>query len=292
MKPDNSTAQRKEIKVSIGQESMTYQPEYKKSLDLELLIINLILYALIFAFGLNYISIPVFMVLFYCIGMRAFMGNHDRMHTNHRKRNPKWFEVFTEYFWVVVTPWDEPYDSIKKKHYTHHTTHASGKVPKFDSKADPHSVFEMGGVIRVFLSCLFYEEIQLYIDIRDKRLTRSRFYKFLIYTPLIILFIITFGWMKFLIVFSVMRLIGVTAWFIFSWAFHQSFLYQFEFSRNIPKWLVYVNTFLFGRRIANGTMSHAVHHAWPSIPFDQLKKFDMAAFENHNHAPDMRPSSP
>ncbi len=285
----NNKSNKGEITIAIGEESVSFQPESKRSLDIEMLLLNILLYVLIFAFSFNIISTPVFLMLFYFVGMRVFMGGHDRFHASHRDRLPRFIEAIAEGFWVVLTPWDEPYDSIKKKHFTHHETHGHGKSADFDTKSDPHAAYELGGFFRVFFSCLFYEEIQLYIDIRDNKLTRSRLYRFLIYVPLLITFIVTFGWTTYLIVLLAMRMTGFSVWFVFSWVFHNPFFYKFGFSKLVPKWIILTNTILFGRRIAKGTIHHTTHHAWPGVPYDQLHKFDSAVLRHPEHAPELRP---
>ena len=277
------------LSITIGEETVSYKPESKRSIDIEVFSLNILLYMLIFALSFDYISSPIFLVLFYSIAMRFFMGNHDRFHTNHGNPLPRAIEAISEGFGVVVTPWDEPYDSIKKKHIKHHATHGSGKSAKFNTKNDPHAVFELGGFFSVFFSSLFYEEVQLYLDIRDNKLTKSRLYRFLIYVPLLIAFIIIFGWAKYLIILLAMRMTGFSVWFVFSWVIHQPFIYKFGFSKIVPKGLIWTNTILFGRRIAKGTIHHAVHHAWPGVPYDQLHLFDSVAIQNPASAPNMKP---
>jgi len=61
--------------------------------------------------------------------------------------------------------------------------------------------------VRVLFLCLFYEEVQLVLDIRNKNLSTSRLYRFLIYGSLLIAYIATFGWAKFAIVFLGMRIV-------------------------------------------------------------------------------------
>ncbi|MEN8228131.1 MAG: fatty acid desaturase [Bacteroidota bacterium] len=279
----------KSVSVVIGQENLSFQPESKKSIDLEMFFINILLLGLVFAYSSNYLTLPIFLPLFYAIAMRFFIGNHDRMHASQHDRLPRFFEAITEGFAVVVTPWDEPFDSVKWKHLKHHSTHVSGKSAPFDTKSDPHSAFELGGFLRVFISCVFYEEIQLYFDIRDRKLTRSRLYRFLIYTPLLIAFIYTFGLNTYLIVLLAMKITGFSVWFLFSWGLHQPVIYNFGFAKQVPIFVNWITTILFGRRISAGITHHSTHHAWPSIPYNQLDKFDSATLRNPEYAPEMLP---
>lgn len=276
--------------MKIGTEELAYKSEFKKAIDIELLILHVPLFGLVAAFSFDYITWPLFLLLFYSIAMRIFIGNHDRYHADQRIRLPRFLEAISEGLAVVVTPWDEPYSSIRKKHLKHHATHTPGKSSKYDTKADPHSVFENGGLMRVLFSCLFYEELQLYLDIRDNNLTKSRLYRFLIYVPLQAVFILLFGWTKFFIVFLAMRIVGFTAWFVFSWVIHQPLIYKFGFSNKLPQWFKWAFAVLHGRRVTEGCLHHATHHAWPSIPYDQLHKFDSAAIRNPNSAPEMKPT--
>ena len=69
------------------------------------------------------------------------------------------------------------------------------------------------------LSCLFYEEVQLYLDIRNKNLNRSRLTRLLVYLPLQVAFILFFGWQKYLFVFLGMRIVGFSGWIVFHGGF-------------------------------------------------------------------------
>ena len=90
-------------------------------------------------FSLEYLGWPLFLLIFYAVAMRIFIGNHDRYHADQRIRLPRFFEIISEKFAAVVTPWDEPYDSIRKKHLRHHATHHAwpcipyNQLDKFDS---------------------------------------------------------------------------------------------------------------------------------------------------------------
>lgn len=285
----NKNLKVKSVSVTLGAEHLSFQPESKKSIDLEIFFINILLFGLVFAYSYNYLSLPIFLLLFYSTAMRFFIGNHDRFHASQQNRLPRFLEAITEGFAVVVTPWDEPFDSVKWKHLKHHATHVSGVSAPLDTKSDPHGAFELGGFFRVFFSCVFYEEIQLYFDIRERNLTRSRLYRFLIYTPLQIAFIYTFGLNTYLIVVLAMKITGFSVWFLFSWGLHQPVIYNFGFSKQVPKLVNWITTIIFGRRISAGITHHGTHHAWPSIPYNQLDKFDSATLRNPQHAPEMRP---
>ncbi len=268
------------INLKIGENNLTFKSETKKAIDTEILLLHIPLLLIIIAYGLNFLTWPLFFLLFYVIAMRVFIGNHDRYHSNTNVRLPRFLEIFAEGLGVIVTPWDEPYDSIKRKHLIHHATHKTGEIPIYDTKKDPNCAYEMGGLFNVLLSCLFYEEVQLYFDIRDKNLTRSRLFRFLIYVPMQIGFILFFGINIFLGVFIATRLIGFTAWFVFSWIIHQPFIYKFGFSRDVPKWFKFIFQILHGKRVSEGCIHHATHHKWPAIPSGKLYKFDSIVMEN------------
>ena len=278
---------KKVVSILVGEEKLSFTSESKRSIDIEVLLLNIPLFALIILLGLGYIPWPLFILIFYPIAMRIFIANHDRYHADQKIRLSPFYEAISEGLAVVVTPWDEPNDSIRKKHLKHHASHAHGKTSAFDTKSDPHSVFEHGGFIRVLFSCLFYEETQLFLDIRDGNLTKSRLYRFLIYVPLQAVFIVFFGWSKFLLVLLAMRIVGFTAWFVFSWVIHQSYIYNLGFSNKVPKLFKWLFALLHGRRVTEGCLHHAAHHAWPGIPYNQLYKFDSAVIRNPDSSPEM-----
>jgi hypothetical protein len=111
----------------------------------------------------------------------------------------------------------------------------------------------------------------------------------LLYFPLQVAFIFFFGWAKFLIVLLAMRIVGFTAWFVFSWVIHQSFIYKFGFAKQVPKLFKWVFAIIHGRRVTEGCWHHATHHAWPGIPYNQLDKFDSVAIQNSDIVPEMKP---
>lgn len=274
--------------MKIGSEEIKYKPEAKKSLDIEIMLLHVPLFLLILVYALNYIAWPLFLLLFYMIEIRIFIANHDRFHTDRRQRLPRPVEAFSEWLSASVTPWDEPYDSILKKHLTHHSTHAPGKSVKHDPLADPHSLFETGGFWSALFHCLFYEESQLIIDFRNGNIGRERWIHLMTYLPLQALFIYGFGWEKYLIVFLSMRMVGCTAWFIFSWGIHQPFVYRFGFSRQVPKWFRFIFAVLNGNRVTEGVIHHATHHAWPGIPSKRLHEFDELVLRYPEAAPEMQ----
>jgi len=274
--------------MKIGSEELSYKPEDKKALDMELFFLNVLLFLVIFAFSLGYFAWPVFFLIFYMLEIRIFIGNHDRFHTDVRDRFPRFFEAFTEWLAVTVTPWDEPYNSIKKKHIKHHNTHGPGKSAAFDRLSDPHIVFELGGFLSALLNCLFYEETQLILDIQNRNITKDRWIHSLTFLPLQILFVVTFGWEKYLGVFLAMRIVGFTAWFIFSWVIHQPLVYQFGFAQKVPAAFRFVFSILNGNRVTEGVFHHATHHAWPGLPAKRLNEFDAAVLRNPGAAPDLR----
>ena len=278
----NQTAH-KGLYVLIGENHITYKPETKRAIDLEILALNVLLFIAIFLFAMDLIAWLLFVPIFYVLAMRVFIANHDRMHANHRIRLPRLLELFAEGFAVVVTPWDEPYDSIKKKHLKHHSTHLSHAETEHGVAEDPHSVYEDGGLFRVVVSCLLYEEIQLVQDIRNGNPGKSRLYRFLIYVPLQIAFIAAFGFGKFIVVFLAMRMVGFFAWFVFSYVIHRPQVYKFGFANHVPKIAKLTFKLLHGRRVTEGCLYHATHHAWPGIPYDQLHRFDAAKLYASGH---------
>ncbi len=289
MKTETTNTSSRAVRLTLGGEELTYRPETKKALDIEILLLHIPLFAVVFTYAEGYIAWPLFYLLFHIFEMRIFIGNHDRFHTDMSVRLPRFAEAIAEWLAVCVTPWDEPYESIKKKHITHHITHSAGKsAPPEDVANDPHLLYESGGGLRAFLSCMFYEEVQLIHDIRYGNLTRDRLYRFLIYAPLIALFILKYGWVKFWGVFAAMRLLGGIAWFIFSWGIHQPDIFRYGFSKKVPRLFKLLFQLMNGRRVTEGCIHHVIHHAWPGVPYTRLREFDAAALRHPDAAPDMR----
>ena len=105
---------KKEQSINIGQNKIAFIPESKKSIDLEILLLNVLLFGAIALFHLEYINWPLFLLIFYAVAMRIFTGNHDRYHADQRTHLPRFIEIISENLAVVVTPWDEPYNPIRK----------------------------------------------------------------------------------------------------------------------------------------------------------------------------------
>ena len=270
----NTQNTERDLYVQFGEQRVFYTPESKKSIDLEVLLLNTVLYAVILLYGFDYLKWPLFLLLFYMLAIRAFVANHDRTHASGRDRLPPWLEALSEGFAVVVTPWDEPYDSVKRKHLKHHATHVHDPSPGLDARDSAHSVYEFGGFFRSFFSCLFYEEVQFFLDVRYDRLSKSRLYRLFIYPPLQLAFIWGFGFEKYLVVFLAMRLVGVSSWFVFSWVVHQPAIYRFGFSQSLPGLFKWVFSLIHGRRVTEACVYHLVHHTWPAIPSRELYRFD------------------
>ena len=272
--------------MKIGTEEFNIKPESKQLMDVEIISLNIIVYAVIFAYAFDYLIWPVFYLLFHFFYMRFFMGNHDRFHADTSKHWTRPIELFSEYFAVVVTPWDEPYDSIKKKHQIHHATHLPDKIPNQNMLQDPHSIYEAGGFWRSLFYSIFYEEAQLIIDIRNNNITTSRWIKAIIYIPLMLLFFMTFGWEKYLGVFLAVRLMSTTSWLFFSWFIH-TYLYEFGTVQKIPKVVLFIFGVMNGKRVNDGFVRHASHHAWPNIPSNRLYELDTAVMRNSDAIPEM-----
>ena len=274
--------------MKIGNEEFAIQPESKRTMDVEITLFTLLVYAIILTYALGYLSWPLFYLLFHPAYMRVFMGNHDRFHADKSRRWPKPVEWFSETFGVVVTPWDEPYDSIRLKHFQHHLSHLPGKTPDHDTFMDPHAMYEAGGFWRSLLCSMFYEEVQLIHDIRHRCIARSRWVRLAIYTPILAMFIAYFGWEKYLGVFFAVRLMSASGWFTFSWLLH-AHVYEFGILKKIPgaKLVLAMLGVMNGKRVRDGFFRHAAHHAWPHVPSGQLYLLDEAVTRNPEEMPSM-----
>ena len=278
--------------MRIGEEELTIRPESKRAMDVEITILLVLVYAVVFAWAFGYMSWPTFYLLFHFSYMRFFMGNHERFHSSKSKQWSRPIEIFAEYFALAVAPWDEPYDSIRRKHFTHHATHRPGKTPGKDMLQDPHSIYEAGGFWHSLFFSLFFEEAQLFIDIRNGTITKSRWIRLAIYLPLQILFIVSFGWEKYLGVFLAARLMSAGGWLLFSW-FSHTVTYRFGFVRQVPwpKLVLFALGFMNGRHVRDGFFRHAAHHAWPRVPSSKLYLLDEAVMRNPGATPEMIPTS-
>lgn len=276
--------------MKIGTEEFTIQRESKKAMDVEIILVNVLVYAVTFIYAFDYLSWPVFYLLFHHVYMSYFMGTHDRFHADQSKHWPRPIEFFAEYFALVAMPWAEPLDSIRKKHFTHHKTHRPKKTPGYNILQDPHSIYEGGGFWRALFYCTFFEEAQLLIDIRNKNVAKSRWIRLAIYLPLQILFFMIFGWEKYLGVFLAVRLMSTIAWFTFSRVAHTS-LYRFGLLGQIPRPFILLNGLINGKRVMDGFFCHTSHHAWPSIPSSKLYLLDEAVMRNPDAMPEMIPTS-
>lgn len=276
--------------VKIGKDNLVYELEIKKFIDLEVFFLNVLLFILISIFAYWYLDWLLFFLLLYGIVMRIFVANHDRFHADTSIHLPRLLEKMTENITVVFTPWDESYASIRMKHLLHHSTHHYGSSSVLDTKTDPHSIYEMWHPIRIFFACLFYEEVQLFFDIRDNKPLKSRLYRAIVSVPLQIGFIVLFGFKVYILVVLAMRITGFVAWFIFSWGLHNQFPYRFGFSAHIKKVIKFLFVLVHGRRVTAACLYHATHHAWPSIPYNQLYRFDAIAYQNIDVAPRMNPT--
>ena len=274
--------------MKIGNETFAIQPESKRALDVEVTLFAILVYTLILVYAFGYLSWPLFYLLFHLVYMRVFMGNHDRFHADKTRRWSKPVEKLTEYFGVVVTPWDEPYDSIRLKHFQHHLSHLPGETPDHNTFTDPHAVYESGGFWRSLFFSTFYEEVQLIHDIRHRCVARSRWIRLVIYLPLLVMFIACFGYEKYLGVFFAVRLMSASSWFAFSWFIH-THVYEFGILKKIPDagFILAMLGLMNGKRVRDGFFRHATHHAWPHIPSGKLYLLDEAVMRHPKERPTM-----
>ena len=274
--------------MKIGNETFAIQPETRRAMDVEITLFTLLVYAIILAYAVGYLGWPLFYLVFHATYMRVFMGNHDRFHADKSRHWPRLVEWFSETFAVVVTPWDETYDSIRLKHFQHHLSHLPGETPDHDTFMDPHAVYEAGGAWRSLFYSLFYEEVQLIHDIRHRCIARSRWIRLAIYTPILVMFIAYFGWEKYLGVFFAVRLMSASSWFAFSWLLH-AHVYKFGILKKVPgaKLVLAMLGLMNGKRVRDGFFRHAAHHAWPHVPSGQLFLLDKAVMRNPQDMPIM-----
>lgn len=88
---------------------------------------------------LDYRNWQLFMLSYYAIAMRIFIGNHDRYRTNHIKSLSRLFVIIRENLAVMVTLCDKAYNSIRKKTFMASNFHYSwpfipyNQLYKFDA---------------------------------------------------------------------------------------------------------------------------------------------------------------
>lgn len=243
--------------------------EDRRLIDLELFALNILLYALVFAFATHPIQPLLFVFVFYMVEARIFAAYHDRMHSNNKAAN-NWMEKVVDYFCVFVTPWSEPYASFKWKHFQHHKTYAI-KDKSLHTHEDCHSLYQ-DGLVKSLLACMFYEEVQFFLDLRAGRVRGFRILLILLYSAGILLFIHFFDLQKFAVVFMAMRIAGFISWFSFSYGLHREATYRPEFHATVPRPLQWLVQLLFGRRVLNNTLHHELHHRYPSVRSRDLKR--------------------
>lgn len=276
--------------MRIGTEDFQFEVESKRKLDTVLMLLHVPLFALIWAYAEGYLPFLMFLAAFYLVEIRIFSLHHDRVHADFGKRLPGPLDTLADWMELIVTPWDEPFPSYSAKHLKHHASHIADRVPARDLKSDPHSAFESGGWFKAFLGCLFYEEIQLWLDLRYGNFHKARYTRLAVYAPLIAGFIYFYGWEKYLGVLVSMRIVATIAWYVFSWGFHQDFSYTYDFHRKLPGWLKLAYAALNGRRTLSAWMFHAAHHAYARVPCLRLQQINEIAERNPTAVPKLVPT--
>lgn len=276
--------------MRIGNEEFNFEVESKRRLDVVLMLLHVPLFLLIWAFASGHVSFLAFFMAFYLIEIRIFSLHHDRVHADFNRKLPRPLDVLANWMELIVTPWDEPFPSYSTKHHKHHASHVADRIPARDLINDPHSAFESGGWFKALISCLFYEEIQLWLDLKNRSFHRSRIARFAVYTPAILGFIYFYGWEKYLGVLLAMRIVATIAWYVFSWGFHQDYSYNHSFHGKLPAWLKAAYAILNGRRTLSAWLFHAAHHAYARVPCLQLERINEIAKRNPGSVPRLVPT--
>jgi len=259
--------------------------ESKRSIDSEVLAWHVPFFILVYCYAMGWLGWPVFFLLFYPLMARIFITNHDRIHADRNRELPLVLDWLANNLALVVTPWDEPFDSYAAKHLAHHRSHEAGHQPQLDPLADPHSVYESGGLWRALLSAAFYDEIQFYLDVRSRHITRGRWVRMILFTPLILIFINYAGWLTYAGVLAASKITGAVDWFVFSYVLHKPYFFRYGFVDHVPGWLRILILFTHGRRAVNGILFHAAHHAWPAVASGRLHPLDDIARQHRERAP-------
>lgn len=239
--------------------------EKKVNLDILVFSTNIILYMLIYLYSINLINSYIFAIVFYIIFSKVFVFNHDRTHTTNSNYN-KFFETIVELTYVAVVPWEEQYNSYKKKHLIHHRFHKKSSDKLQNYRNNPHILFEKD-LKTAFFSSLFYSEIQFFINIINKNITFKEILFIFWYSILISSYIFYFSFEKFILIFCLVRITGFLSWFVFSYILHHPYLY----GKEIPKMISIVSDLAFGKRLSRGTLFHKKHHDDERIPSHLLK---------------------
>lgn len=232
-----------------------------------------ITYGLVIVYGFDLISTGVMLSAVSLYYLRLFNILHQKAHANHSDSiKPQWLGRAIELINIYYLPYHESSSGKLSKHETHHKAHRMNADPSMvdDIRSNPHAVFERYGLFRSFLAALFYEEVMLYLDIRDRSISKDRWLTFLVGSIAVLALLYFLGWYKFIVFATFYRVSFALSWFGFSYLFHHPTIYSKRIEPYVWDSVLKLARWFFGAGAVNSIFYHEHHHRAPQVPSEYL----------------------
>jgi fatty acid desaturase len=237
----------------------------KASLAVQDIALTIAAYSLFAGLTLQLVPVWFFLATIFLYTFRSFNIRHEKSHTSSATGlKPKWLDITSDFVQLFYLPYHEPYSGKRWKHLAHHRFHAAPEIKKKrDLKSDPHHIFEVGHFGRALITSFFYEEVNLYLDLKHRGLSRDRVIMALISFPIIGAMIYFGGWMNFLILSISYRVSLTIAWFTFSYMTHIPKVYGSRIGEYVPRSVLRALDFVLGHGTSTAVFYHSSHHTKP-----------------------------
>jgi hypothetical protein len=232
-----------------------------------------ITYVLVIVYGLDLISTGMMLGAVSLYYLRLFNILHQKAHANHNDSiKPQWLGRAIELINIYYLPYQESSTGKLSKHETHHKAHRMHADPTMldDVKRNPHAVFERYGFCKSFLAALFYEEVMLYLDIRDRGISKDRWMTFLVGSIVVLTLLGFLGWYKFIVFATFYRVSFALSWFGFSYLFHHPSIYTKRIETHVWDSVLKLARWFVGAGAVNSIFYHEHHHRAPQVPSEYL----------------------
>lgn len=233
----------------------------------------LVTYGLVILYGLDIINTGMLLGIMALYYLRLFNVLHQKAHTNRSDSiKPRWLGRVIELANIYYLPYHESSAGKLSKHEIHHKSHHthadSGLID--DVKRNPHAIFERYGFFKSFMAALFYEEVMLYFDIRDRGISKDRWVTFFVGSTVSLLMLYFLGWHKFLVFALFYRISFALSWFGFSYLFHHPEVYRKRIEAHVSDGILNLVKWLLGAGAVNSILYHEHHHRVPQVPSEHL----------------------
>jgi fatty acid desaturase len=237
----------------------------KASLAIQDIALTALAYLMFVGLSMQLIPGWLFFSFMFLYTFRSFNIRHEKAHTpSSTGLKPKWLDTVSDYVQLFYLPYHEPYSGKRWKHLAHHRFHASPELnARGDLADDPHRIFEIGSIGRALLTSFFYEEVNLYLDLKHRGFSRDRVIAAVISFPIIAAMIYFGGWSNFLILAFSYRISLTIAWFTFSYVMHVPEIYDSRIGDYIPNAILRGFDLVLGHGISTAVFYHASHHSKP-----------------------------